>query len=288
LKQEIPFVNDSFDNHCKATLKNNNFLKDLFEFSNNDKDNINEETIEFLEPYITLRTPKDEEVFIGAVAKKASAALEGMCVWAAAMSDYHKQSKIVKPKLKLLQIKMAELQEAESNLAAAEAELKEVTELKERLRKKFDAQMAEKNALLDKANKTRRKMDQANRLINSLQDNKVRWEASAKEFKSLKQRLAGDVAKACAFVSYCGPFNSEFRTKLLDEYFHNDIMQKEIPVSEGLQLTKFLVDAATIGQWNMEGLPADNLSIQNGIMVTRSSRYPLMIDPQSQALSWIK
>jgi hypothetical protein len=54
---------------------------------------------------------------------------------------------------------MAELQEAETNLAAAEAELKEVTELKEALRKKFDAQMAEKNALLEKANKTRRKMD---------------------------------------------------------------------------------------------------------------------------------
>ena len=69
--------------------------------------------------------------------------------------------------------------------------------------------MAEKNALLEKANKTRKKMDQANRLINSLGDNKDRWIQNANEFKSLKQKLVGDVAKACAFVSYCGPFNSE-------------------------------------------------------------------------------
>lgn len=288
LKTEIPFINDSFDNHTKMTLKSSVFLKDLLDFSNNDKDNINEETIELLEPYITLCTPDGREVFTGPVAKKSSAALEGMCVWAAAMSDYHKQSKIVKPKLRLLEIKMAELKEAETNLAAAENELREVTELKERLRKKFDAQMAEKKALEEKANKTRRKMDQANRLINSLQDNKDRWIASANEFKSLKMRLVGDVAKACAFVSYCGPFNTEFRSKLLEEYFHNDIMTKEIPVSDGLQLTQFLVDAATIGEWNLEGLPSDDLSIQNGIMVTRSSRYPLMIDPQSQAYSWIK
>jgi dynein heavy chain, axonemal len=113
LKTDIPFICDSFDNHSKMTLKSSVFLKDLLDFSNNDKDNINEETIELLEPYINLCTPDGREVFTGPVAKKSSAALEGMCVWAAAMSDYHKQSKIVKPKLRLLSIKMAELKEAE-------------------------------------------------------------------------------------------------------------------------------------------------------------------------------
>jgi len=65
-------------------------------------------------------------------------------------------------------------------------------------------------------------------------------------------------------------------------------MAKNIPVSGNLQLTEFLVDQATVGEWNLEGLPSDDLSIQNGIMVTRSSRYPLMIDPQGQAINWIK
>lgn len=36
------------------------------------------------------------------------------------------------------------------------------------------------------------------------------------------------------------------------------------------------------------GLPADPLSIENGILMTKSSRWPLMIDPQSQANKWIK
>lgn len=89
-------------------------------------------------------------------------------------------------------------------------------------------------------------------------------------------------------MSYCGPFNSEYRDKLIEEYFHNDIMARNMPVSEELSLTSFLVDQATVGEWNLEGLPTDELSIQNGIMVTRSSRYPLMIDPQSQAISWIR
>ena len=102
--------------------------------------------------------------------------------------------------------------------------------------------MSAKQALQDKAMKTRRKMDQANRLINSLQDNKERWIQNANEYKSLKLKLVGDVAKACAFVSYCGPFNSEYRDKLIEEYFHNDLMARNMPVSEELSLTSFLVD----------------------------------------------
>jgi dynein heavy chain len=84
------------------------------------------------------------------------------------MSDYHKQSKIVRPKLRLLEIKSTQLKEAQDDLAAAEKELEEVQALQARLKAKYDGQMAEKNALQEKANKTKKKMEQANRLINSL------------------------------------------------------------------------------------------------------------------------
>jgi hypothetical protein len=54
LKTEIPFVADSYDNNTKSTLTSPTFLKDLFEFSEKEKDNINEETVEFLQPYVEL------------------------------------------------------------------------------------------------------------------------------------------------------------------------------------------------------------------------------------------
>jgi len=98
----------------------------------------------------------------------------------------------------------------------------------------------------------------------------------------------GDVALACAFITYCGPFNSEFRDKLNIECFLAEVHRQNLPASDRINFVDFLTDEATVGEWSLEGLPSDDLSIQNGIVVTCASRYPLMIDPQGQALHWIK
>jgi len=141
------------------------------------------------------------------------------------------------------------------------AELEKVQQIKADLQAQYDEANEKAQILEEKATKTKRKMDQANRLINGLADNKVRWIDDADNFANLKLNLVGDVAKASAFVSYCGPFNTEFRDKLSENYFMKDLIDRNIPCTETLDLTEFLVDQATIGEWNLQGLPTDPLSI---------------------------
>ena len=70
--------------------------------------------------------------------------------------------------------------------------------------------------------------------------------------------------------------------------WESSILAKEIPISQPFKLDALLTSDVEISKWTSEGLPPDELSIENGILTTQASRYPLCIDPQQQALNWIK
>merc|ERR1719387_2704297 len=61
-----------------------------------------------------------------------------------------------------------------------------------------------------------------------------------------------------------------------------------IPCSDTFDLKVVMGNPVEIREWNLQGLPADSVSINNGVMVSRGKRWPLMIDPQAQANKWIK
>ena len=51
---------------------------------------------------------------------------------------------------------------------------------------------------------------------------------------------------------------------------------------------RILADPVEVREWTLAGLPSNQLSIDNAIIVTRGRRWPLIIDPQGQANKWIK
>jgi dynein heavy chain len=94
-----------------------------------------------------------------------------------------------------------------------------------------------------------------------------------------KIKLVGDCLSGSAFLSYCGPFNSILREKMMRDTWKVDLVEKELPNKEDFQLDTFLTNEVVVAQWASDGLPSDELSVQNGILTSFASRWPLCIDP---------
>ena len=71
-----------------------------------------------------------------------------------------------------------------------------------------------------------------------------------------------------------------FRFLLAKDWAKKLLTERNIPFTRGLNVTEYLTDVTIVGEWKLQGLPNDELSIQNAIIVTRAKRYPLLIDPQ--------
>lgn len=219
-------------------------------------------------------------------AKVACGNVAGLLKWTVAMTKYYEVNKDVLPLKANLAVQQAkydkataELQGAQNQFEAKEAELAEVMKV-------FNDAMSKKNLVLEDARQCKEKMDAATALIEGLADEKIRWTDQLSQFKSETERLVGDVIFLTGFLSYVGPFNQEFRSNF-QRLWINEITRKGIPVSASINVIDSLTDMATIGEWNIRGLPNDELSIQNGIIVTKASRFPLLIDPQTQGKTWI-
>lgn len=88
-------------------------------------------------------------------------------------------------------------------------------------------------------------MDTATAMIEGLSGEKIRWTEQVTTFKSETERLVGDVLVLTGFLSYCGPFNQEFRV-LLQRKWVDFIQDRKIPFSVTLNVVNSLTDTATV------------------------------------------
>ncbi|NXE97067.1 DYH10 protein, partial [Menura novaehollandiae] len=212
----------------------------------------------------------------------------GMLKFAEAVVTYCDVVKTVKPKEEKVArlernyaLSKQELEKIQSELAAIQEELKALGE-------KYEQAIKENQKLQEEAEVMQRRLEAADKLIDGLKSENERWTEEFKELEIRKVKLLGDCLLAAAFLSYEGAFSWEFRHEMLYQVWQEDIFSREIPVSHPFRLESLLTDEVEVSRWVSQGLPPDELSIQNGILTTYASRFPLCIDPQQQALHWIK
>jgi dynein heavy chain len=220
--------------------------------------------------------------------KMVSKAGSGLLQWVVAIKQYYVVARDVDP----LRKKVADMEKAQ---AIGERELSDINTLLGRrsaeladLDVKYRAAAAELADLSEKASTMERRLVSASKLIDGLASERTRWTADVERLGSQLERTTGDCLLAASFLSYLGPFTIDYRQTLLNEVWQKDVLARKVPLTQPLAVEEQLTTDATVQKWNAEGLPSDPQSIWNGILTTRGSRFPLCIDPQQQAVTWIK
>ncbi|KAG7254627.1 hypothetical protein CRUP_019802, partial [Coryphaenoides rupestris] len=197
------------------------------------------------------------------------------------------QSQVVAPK-------KANLAEAQESLAATmdlldqkRGELKEVEDRLAALQKTFEEKTEEKAQLEFQVDLCARKLERAEKLIGGLGGEKTRWSKAAEELQHTYDNLTGDVLISAGVIAYLGAFTAAFRQDCA-KIWTKLCQSRKIPSSDDFSLSETLGDPIKIRAWNIAGLPTDSFSIDNGVIVSNSRRWPLMIDPQGQANKWVK
>uniref|UniRef100_A0A8C3KFB9 Dynein axonemal heavy chain 3 n=1 Tax=Calidris pygmaea TaxID=425635 RepID=A0A8C3KFB9_9CHAR len=229
----------------------------------------------------------DHPDFQPAVIKNVSSACEGLCKWVRAMEVYDRVAKVVAPKRERLRDAEGLLEVQMQKLKTKQAELKEVVDRLQALNDEFDNMNDRKRELENNIELCSQKLVRAEQLISGLGGEKDRWTEAARLLGIRYIDLIGDVLLSSGTVAYLGAFTVDYRLKCQKQW---QVLcnEKNIPCSSDFSLSNTLGDPVKIRAWQIAGLPIDSFSIDNGIIVSNSRRWALMIDPQRQANKWVK
>jgi dynein heavy chain len=230
------------------------------------------------------------------IATKNKAA-SGLCSFILNIVLYYEVVVTVEPKRKALAEANEQLESANSSLKTVMDLVADLEAKLAKLTTELNAANKEKQEALDAVEKGQRKLDLAQRLTNALAAENVRWAENILTMEADKELLTGDVLLASAFISYVGPFTKTFRDKLMTNNFTPYLQENfqkalgeggKIPLSASADPLRILTNPAEIATWRADGLPADQVSTENGAISTNSARWPLIIDPQLQGIKWIR
>ncbi|XP_041374659.1 dynein heavy chain 7, axonemal-like isoform X2 [Gigantopelta aegis] len=270
---------EDFWGPAKKMLGDMKFLESLHNY---DKDNIPPPAIKTIRAKYIPNPDFDPDKI-----RVASTACEGLCKWVRAMDVYDKVARVVAPKKESLKKAEGELAVAMASLEKKRASLREVQEKLHKLEDTLENNKQKKADLENQVDLCTKKLERAEQLISGLGGERDRWSQAARDLTKKYINLTGDVLISSGIVAYLGAFTSAFRHEQTQQWL-GDIKKEGIPCSDEFSLIQTLGEQVKIRAWNIAGLPTDNFSIENGIVISNSNRWPLMIDPQGQANKWVK
>lgn len=217
---------------------------------------------------------------------RASKACGPLYQWAESQIKYATIIRKIKP----LRDEVAVLQDKGNEMEIKQKETMEQVVLLEQSIKQYKTEYA--SAIRDteiiraEMDVVSKKVGRAESLLHSLEQEKVRWQATSASFDLQMSTLIGDCLLAAAFLTYAGIFDHRARKSLAFEWAET-LEALHVPHQPELDVVSYLSKQSDQIVWKGHGLPNDDLAVQNAILLERFHRYPLIIDPSGQATNYV-
>ncbi|XP_051881424.1 dynein axonemal heavy chain 6-like [Pristis pectinata] len=262
---------------AKLLLGDPSFLKQLL---NLDKDTIPEKV------FLKLKTYSKQPDFNPERVGMVSTACRSLCQWVLALEHYHEVCKAVEPKQQNVVDAQEALSVARSKLQEKNTALKLVKDHQLSLQQAFNEAVEQKEALAARKLQTTHRLSRASVLITALSNEETRWKECLDGLDHYLQAIVGDTLLSAACITYYGPFTANYRQSLLEQWkgFCTEI---QIPISPNYALIPATTKKNEVRDLQNKGLPPDSYSTENAILVKMGEHWPLLIDPQGQAVRWI-
>uniref|UniRef100_A0A8B9SHL9 Cytoplasmic dynein 2 heavy chain 1 n=1 Tax=Anas platyrhynchos TaxID=8839 RepID=A0A8B9SHL9_ANAPL len=214
-------------------------------------------------------------------AKRASAAAAPLAAWVNANVQYSHVLERIQPLEKEKAGLEVNLKKTESRKQKLEDLLNSVGQKVSELKDKFQCRTTEASKLEAELSKAQKTLKAAEVLINQLDREHKRWSTQVSEITDELSTLPKRAQLAAAFITYLSAAPEDQRKTRLDEWTKSAGLEK-------FDLRRFLCTESEELVWKSEGLPSDDLSIENALVILQSKVCPFLIDPSFRATEWLK
>ncbi|GAA6083553.1 cytoplasmic dynein 2 heavy chain 1 isoform X3, partial [Tachysurus ichikawai] len=193
-------------------------------------------------------------------AKRASAAAAPLAAWVKANVQYSHVLEKIQP-LETEQAGLMEnLRKTESRMSKLEAQLNSVGERVAELKDKFQCRTTEAAKLEADVSRAQETISAAEKLIHQLDGEHIRWSTQVDEIGEELKTLPKRVQLAAAFITYLSATPEDQRRSTLHSWMEQAGLQK-------FDLQHFLCSESEQLIWKSEGLPSDDLSMENALVI---------------------
>ncbi|XP_056138994.1 cytoplasmic dynein 2 heavy chain 1 [Lampris incognitus] len=221
-------------------------------------------------------------------AKRASAAAAPLAAWVKANIQYSHVLERIEPLEREQAGLLENLRKTESRKNKLEEQLNSVGAKVTGLKEKFQSCTTESAKLEAEVTKAQETITAAQQLISQLDGEHTRWNTQVSEIKEELDTLPMRAMLAAAFITYLSAAPEDHRKHCLELWMAQLGLQK-------FDLRSFLCSESEQLIWKSEGLPSDDLSMENALVIlqiyklkSQSVACPFLIDPSSRATEWLR